>query len=88
MTTIRLEFEKVMKELSEIEKTLSTINISSPQLSHLGNNQLDFTKAWLEREIKIEQLLTEYIQVVQKNVEDTKANIRLLKEQDEANVRN
>ncbi|MCO0596221.1 YwqI/YxiC family protein [Peribacillus butanolivorans] len=45
---------------------------------------MEFTSKWIERETNLEKVFEQYIKIVQKNVEDTRANIDLLKEQDEA----
>ena len=39
---------------------------------------------WIDRETNLEKVFEQYIKIVQKNIEDTRANIDLLKEQDEA----
>jgi hypothetical protein len=88
MAEIKLNYETVMKELNEVKSALANVKITPPQASTLGENQLDFTKYWLERETRIHQLINEYVEIVEKNIEDTKANVRSLKEQDEAITRN
>ena len=87
MVEIKLNYDAVMKELNEVKAALANVTIVIPQSSNLGENQLDFTNYWLEREARIHQLINEYVEVVEKNVEDTKANVRSLKEQDEAITR-
>jgi Family of unknown function (DUF5344) len=84
MTEIKLNYETVMKELDEVKSALANVKIAPPQASTLGKNKLDFTTYWLEREARIHQLINEYVEIVEKNIEDTKANVRSLKEQDEA----
>jgi hypothetical protein len=88
MVEIKLNYEAVMKELNEVKSALANVNIATPQSSNLGKNRMDFTTYWLEREARIHQLINEYVEVVEKNVEDTKVNVRSLKEQDEAITRN
>jgi hypothetical protein len=88
MVTIKLNYEAVIKELNEVKSALANVTIEPPQSSDLGKNRLDFTTYWLEREARIHQLISEYVEVVEKNIEDTKANVRSLKEQDEAITRN
>jgi hypothetical protein len=87
MVEIKLNYDAVMKELNEVKSALANTTIALPQSSSLGQNRLDFTTYWLEREARIHQLINEYVAVVEKNVEDTKANVRSLKEQDEAIAR-
>lgn len=84
MVEIKLNYEAVMKELNEVKAALQHVKIDPPQASTLGKNKLDFTTYWLEREARIHQLINEYVEVVEKNIEDTKANVHSLKEQDEA----
>ena len=84
MVTIKLDYQEVIKELREVQSALANVNIANPESSNLGKNKLDFTTIWLERERRIQQLIDQYVEVVEKNVEDTKANVRSLKEQDEA----
>ena len=88
MGEIKLNYEAVMKELNEVKSALANVNIATPESSLLGKNKLDFTTYWLEREARIHQLIIEYVGVVEKNIEDTKANVKALKEQDEAIIRN
>ncbi|MBZ5750034.1 MULTISPECIES: YwqI/YxiC family protein [Metabacillus] len=87
MVEIKLNYDAVMKELNEVKSALANVTIATSQSSSLGENRLDFTTYWLEREARIHQLINEYVEVVEKNVEDTKANVRSLKEQDEAITR-
>ncbi|MGM7723470.1 YwqI/YxiC family protein [Metabacillus sp. Hm71] len=87
MVTIKLNYEAVMRELDEVKSALANVKIAPPEAGSLGQNRLDFTTYWLEREARIHQLINEYVEVVEKNVEDTKANVRSLKEQDEAITR-
>jgi predicted secreted protein len=88
MVTIKLNYEAVMKELKEANSSLANVNLPTPNSGDLGKNRLDFTSSFLEREARIHQLINQYVQVVAKNIEDTKANVRSLKEQDEAITRN
>jgi Family of unknown function (DUF5344) len=88
MVEIKLNYEAVMKELEEVKSALANVKLVTPNSSLLGKNKLDFTTYWLEREARIHQLINEYVEVVEKNIEDTKANVQSLKEQDEAITRN
>ncbi|MBM7691964.1 hypothetical protein JOC77_001374 [Peribacillus deserti] len=86
MQTIKLNFDAVMQQLDDIKHALGALNLPGPSAGSLGQNQLEFTATYLEREARIHKSMTEYIQVVQKNIEDTRANVELLKKQDEAIV--
>ncbi|MEC2077225.1 YwqI/YxiC family protein [Metabacillus fastidiosus] len=87
MTTIKLNYEEVTKKLNDIKKALDSLILEQPPGDLLKSNSLEFTKTWLEREKNLNSLFIQYASIVQKNVEDTYANINLLKEQDEAIVR-
>lgn len=64
------------------------LNLQSLPSGDIGRNLLDFTTYFLEREERIHQFINDYVQIVGKNIEDTKANVRSLKDQDEAITRN
>lgn len=87
MVTIKLNYEAVTKELNEADSALSSVKLV-PASGDIGRNRLDFTAYFLEREERIHQFINDYVQIVGKNIEDTKANVRSLKEQDEAITRN
>jgi hypothetical protein len=87
MGTIKLNYVTVMKSLNDARYALETVNIQAPSSGSLGQNKLDFTERWLDREANIQKMVQQYVNVVQKNLEDTRANVELLKEQDEAMVR-
>jgi len=88
MVTIKLNYEAVVKEINEADSALSSVKLTVPVSSDMGKNRLDFTAYFLEREKRIHQFMNDYVQIVGKNLEDTKANVRSLKEQDEAITRN
>jgi len=87
MVTIKLNYEAVTKELNEAESALSSVKLTVPASGDIGRNFLDFTTYFLEREERIHQFINDYVQIVGKNIEDTKANVRSLKDQDEAITR-
>ncbi|WP_273129697.1 YwqI/YxiC family protein [Bacillus weihaiensis] len=87
MVTIKLNYGTVVKELNEAKSALQSINLRSPRSKEMGKNKLDYTSYFLEREAQIHQLLSEYVSIVEKNIDDTKVNVRSLKEQDEAVTR-
>ncbi|MGD7044719.1 YwqI/YxiC family protein [Jeotgalibacillus proteolyticus] len=88
MVVIKLHHHTVTQALLDVERALADVTLTAPPVSSLGDNQLAFTKAWEEREQGIQELLDAYQQIVQKTIEDTKANVDLLKKQDESIVRN
>jgi hypothetical protein len=84
MTQIKLNHAEMMKQLDEIKRALDALVLEGP--ADVGQNKLDFTQKWQEREEMIHQFVSQYVTIVQKNVEDTRANVDSLKEQDEAIV--
>ena len=84
---IKLDYSEVIGQLNDAERALEVLTLPSPSEEELGQNQLAFTKKWLEREENIKQMLKAYIIAVQKNIEDTRANVAILKKQDEAIVK-
>ncbi|TDL77915.1 YwqI/YxiC family protein [Peribacillus frigoritolerans] len=84
MTQIKLNHAEMMKQLDEIKRALDALVLDGPE--DAGQNKLDFTVKWQEREEMIHQFVSQYVTIVQKNVEDTRANVDSLKEQDEAIV--
>lgn len=88
MVVIKLQHTSVIQALNNVESALAEVTLPEPPVSSLGDNQLAFTKAWEAREQEIQELVNVYRQVVQKTIVDTKANVDLLKKQDESIVRN
>jgi Family of unknown function (DUF5344) len=84
---IKLDHSAVMAKLNEVISSLERLQLSPPAQEQLGRNKLNYTDAWIQREQNIQLLLKEYIATVEKNIEDTKANVEALKEQDEAITR-
>ncbi|MET1178806.1 YwqI/YxiC family protein [Peribacillus simplex] len=84
MTTIKLNHPAVTKQVDQVKTALGTVTLGNLPAGELGSNKLEFTSKWIDREINLEKVFEQYIKIVQKNVEDTRANIDLLKEQDEA----
>ena len=84
MTQIKLNHAEMMKQLDEIKRALDALVLDRPE--DAGQNKLDFIEKWQEREEMIHQFVSQYVTIVQKNVEDTRANVDSLKEQDEAIV--
>jgi hypothetical protein len=84
MTQIKLNHAEMMKQLDEIKRALDALVLDGPE--DAGQNKLDFTGKWQKREEMIHQFVSQYVTIVQKNVEDTRANVDSLKEQDEAIV--
>lgn len=84
MAEIKLDHAQVTAQLNNVKSALLALKLPSPSPGAIGQNMLDFTDKWLEREEQIHKLLEMYITAVQKNVDDTQSNIDSLKKQDEA----
>ncbi|MDA7025286.1 YwqI/YxiC family protein [Bacillus sp. CLL-7-23] len=82
--TIKFNDSVVMKKLDEVKKKLEAVSLKGPSAHSLGQNQLDFTKKWLYREEQISDMVKQYKKTVHKNIDDTRSNVKKLKEQDEA----
>ncbi|AIF42594.1 MULTISPECIES: YwqI/YxiC family protein [Virgibacillus] len=81
---IRLEIESVLSEIDDAKQALQEVQLTGASEDAYGKNRLNYTDQWLEREKNLEELLKQYMQVVEKNLADTVANVKTLKEQDEA----
>jgi len=84
---IKLDYEHVISTLENAEQALPSLFLSNVYEGINGANKLEFIEQWLEREEGIRELLNQYIEIVEKNIEDTKANVKTIKEQDEAITR-
>ncbi|MGE7602799.1 YwqI/YxiC family protein [Peribacillus sp. NPDC097675] len=84
MTTIKLNHSAVTKQVSQVKTAVDGTTIGALPADQLGNNDLNFTSKWEERETNLEKTFNQYLTIVKKNLEDTQANVDLLKEQDEA----
>ncbi|QCS53009.1 DUF5344 family protein [Priestia flexa] len=85
MTSIKLNYEDVMQKLEDVETAIQKLSL--PGNSGVGDNNLSSTNEWKSQEEELGKLLKTYITALEKSVQDTKANVKLLKEQDEAIVR-
>ncbi|MFJ7637951.1 YwqI/YxiC family protein [Peribacillus sp. NPDC097225] len=88
MTTIKLNHAVVTKQVSQVKTAVDGTTIGALPADQLGNNDLSFTSKWEERETNLEKTFNQYLTIVKKNLEDTRANVDLLKEQDEAITHN
>ncbi len=86
-TEIKLHYSEVIAKLEKAKNAVQHLTLPEPSSGQLGRNKLNYTDAWINREQNLQSLLKDYMTVVQKNLEDTKANVDSLKEQDEAITR-
>lgn len=87
-TIIKLNYKAVTSEIKSVTSAKDSISFPEFSADEIGKNVLDITTKWKEQEVAISNLVTQYIQVLTKNLEDTQKNVDLLKEQDESMVRN
>ncbi|MYL62228.1 hypothetical protein GLW07_02545 [Bacillus hwajinpoensis] len=86
-TEIKLNYSEVMTKLEVAKNAVQHLTLPEPSTGQLGRNKMNYTDAWINREQNLQRLLKDYMTVVQKNIEDTKANVDSFKEQDEAITR-
>ncbi|MCL1631248.1 YwqI/YxiC family protein [Sporolactobacillus sp. CPB3-1] len=81
MVQIELNSSVTDSRINEAERALRAV----PMLKSIscGHNHLAATSAWQEGEQMMRQLLSAYVAGVQKNIADTRANVALLRRQDE-----
>ncbi|WP_353947838.1 DUF5344 family protein [Sporolactobacillus sp. Y61] len=81
MGQIALNHGQVSGRLDEAKAAANQLSLKDP--SGRGSNRLAITTDWESKEAMVQQLLTIYIEGLQNNIADTKANVDLLKRQDE-----
>jgi hypothetical protein len=81
MYQIELNHSVVSGRIDEAEQALG--QVARPSSASSGRNRLAVTAAWQEGEQRMVQLLSAYLAGVRKNIADTRANVDLLKRQDE-----
>ncbi|MEE6133281.1 DUF5344 family protein [Priestia sp. GS2] len=79
--TIKLNYESVMNELNALKVAKDDIVVK--EMKSVGDNRLQITEMMKNQEMEIQQLMTNYIQLLTKQIEDTESNLKQLKEQDE-----
>jgi hypothetical protein len=84
MQEIKLDYSKVMQQLDEVNNALDDLSLPALSKDQLGQNQLEFTNVWIQREENLHTMVKNYIEAVKKNIKDTRASVDILKKQDEA----
>ncbi|WP_163070774.1 DUF5344 family protein [Priestia flexa] len=79
--TIKLNYESVMNELNALKAAKD--NIVVKEMKSVGDNRLEITEMMKNQEMEIQQLMTNYIQLLTKQIADTESNLKQLKAQDE-----
>ncbi|WHX80064.1 DUF5344 family protein [Priestia flexa] len=83
--TIKLNYESVMNELNALKAAKD--NIVVKEMKSVGDNRLEITEMMKNQEMEIQQLMTNYIQLLTKQIADTESNLKQLKAQDEMMAR-
>jgi hypothetical protein len=71
-------------KLAKVKNSLDALHLPSPNYQSLGKNILDYAEHWKIRETAITRGLETYIQIVAKNIEDTRSNVDSIQQLDEA----
>ncbi|MDQ7864200.1 DUF5344 family protein [Peribacillus frigoritolerans] len=50
MTTIKLNHPAVTKQVDQVKTALGTVTLGNLPAGELGNNKLEFTSKWIDRE--------------------------------------
>lgn len=87
-TEIKLDYNHVINTLEKAEQTLPPLFMTNVFEGINGQNKMAFIEEWLKREASIRELLKQYVEIVEKNIADTKDNVKTIKDQDEAMTRN
>ncbi|MGN8232570.1 DUF5344 family protein [Priestia flexa] len=83
--TIKLNYESVMNELNALKAAKD--NIVVKEMKRVGDNRLEITEMMKNQEMEIQQLMTNYVQLLTKQIADTESNLKQLKAQDEMMAR-
>lgn len=83
--TIKLNYESVMNELNALKAAKD--NIVVKEMKSVGDNRLEITDMMKNQEMEIQQLVTNYVQLLTKQIADTESNLKQLKAQDEMMAR-
>ncbi|KSU86514.1 YwqI/YxiC family protein [Priestia flexa] len=83
--TIKLNYESVMNELNALKAAKD--NIVVKEMKSVGDNRLEITEMMKNQEMEIQQLMTNYVQLLTKQIADTESNLKQLKAQDEMMAR-
>lgn len=83
--TIKLNYESVMNEINALKAAKD--NIVVKEMKSVGDNRLEITEMMKNQEMEIQQLMTNYVQLLTKQIADTESNLKQLKAQDEMMAR-
>ncbi|MDM5299900.1 YwqI/YxiC family protein [Bacillus pumilus] len=83
MGQIKLNYQTVTEKLDEVSKAVEAITMKKAA-DKAGENSLKFVTKWTTREAEINEMVSSFKEALTKNVQDTRSNVKTLKDQDEA----
>lgn len=83
MGQIKLNYQTVMEKLDEVSQAVEALAMKKAA-DKAGENSLEFVTKWTAHEAEINEMLSSFKEALIKNVQDTRSNVKTLKEQDEA----
>ncbi|MGX9290812.1 YwqI/YxiC family protein [Bacillus sp. A015] len=83
MGQIKLNYQTVMDKLDEVSQAVEALTMKKAA-DQAGENSLEFVTKWTAREAEVGELVSSFKEALIKNVQDTRSNVKTLKEQDEA----
>lgn len=87
MTHIQLKHADAVAQIERMQTALNAVQLETFNPSDLGRNDSGISANFMDGEAYVEMLMNQYIELLQKNLLDTRANVDLLKRQDEAITR-
>nr|MDF9460303.1 YwqI/YxiC family protein [Bacillus pumilus] len=83
MGQIKLNYQTVMNQLDEVSQAVEALMMKKAR-DKAGENSLEFVTKWTAREAEVNEMVSNFKEALIKNVQDTRSNVKTLKEQDEA----
>ncbi|MDR0124085.1 YwqI/YxiC family protein [Bacillus zhangzhouensis] len=83
MGQIKLNYQTVMDKLDEVSQAVEALTMKKA-VDKAGENSLEFVTKWTAREAEVSEMVSSFKEALIKNVQDTRSNVKTLKEQDEA----
>ncbi|UYO35571.1 YwqI/YxiC family protein [Bacillus zhangzhouensis] len=83
MGQIKLNYQTVMDKLDKVSQAVEALGMKKAA-DQAGENSLEFVTQWTAREAEVSEMVSSFKEALIKNVQDTRSNVKTLKEQDEA----
>ncbi|MCY7673913.1 YwqI/YxiC family protein [Bacillus safensis] len=83
MGQIKLNYQTVIDKLDEVSQAVESLAMKKAA-DKAGENSLEFVTKWTAREAEVSEMVSSFKEALIKNVQDTRSNVKTLKEQDEA----